>query len=311
MILLKKIFFFTTIFFLSINYCSSDINLKIVMKINNEIITTYDLEQEKNYLLALNPNLRKIDEIQLTKIAKKSLTKETIRKIEILKYKELKLEISQIENVLINLIQNLNFSNKDEFENYLKNFSISLIDLKKKIEIENEWKNMIYSKYKNSVNINKEEIISKINDFNKDNFTFEYNLSEIVFTIKNNETYENGFQKIKDSININGFENTANLFSISDSSKVGGKIGWVAKKNLSSEINNKIENLSENEYSAPIKIGNNFLILKINNTRKQLKEIDKKAEFDKMIFIETTKQLEKFSNIFYNKIKLNAKISEF
>ena len=296
---------------MSINYCSSDINLKIVMKINNEIITTYDLEQEKNYLLALNPNLRKIDEIQLTKIAKKSLTKETIRKIEILKYKELKLEISQIENVLINLIQNLNFSNKDEFENYLKNFSISLIDLKKKIEIENEWKNMIYSKYKNSVNINKEEIISKINDFNKDNFTFEYNLSEIVFTIKNNETYENGFQKIKDSININGFENTANLFSISDSSKVGGKIGWVAKKNLSSEINNKIENLSENEYSAPIKIGNNFLILKINNTRKQLKEIDKKAEFDKMIFIETTKQLEKFSNIFYNKIKLNAKISEF
>tara|TARA_B100000886_G_scaffold217347_1_gene150834 strand:- start:2310 stop:3155 length:846 start_codon:yes stop_codon:yes gene_type:complete len=281
------------------------------MKINNEIITTYDLEQEKNYLLALNPNLRKIDEIQLTKIAKKSLTKETIRKIEILKYKELKLENSQIENVLINLIQNLNFSNKDEFENYLKNFSISLIDLKKKIEIENEWKNMIYSKYKNSVNINKEEIISKINDFNKDNFTFEYNLSEIVFTIKNNETYENGFQKIKDSININGFENTANLFSISDSSKVGGKIGWVAKKNLSSEINNKIENLSENEYSAPIKIGNNFLILKINNTRKQLKEIDKKAEFDKMIFIETTKQLEKFSNIFYNKIKLNAKISEF
>ena len=311
MMLLKNFFFLTTIFFLSINYCSSDINLKIVMKINNEIITTYDIEQEKNYLLALNPNLRKIDEIQLTKIAKKSLTKETIRKIEILKYKELKLENSQIENVLINLIQNLNFSDKNEFENYLKNFSISLKDLKKKIEIENEWKNMVYGKYKNSVNINKEEIILKINDFNKDNFTFEYNLSEIIFTIKNNETYENEFQKIKDSININGFENTANLFSISDSSKVGGKIGWVAKKNLSSEINNKIENLKENEYSAPIKLGNNFLILKINNTRKQLKEMDKQAEFDKMIFIETTKQLDKFSNIFYNKIKLNAKISEF
>ena len=311
MISLKKIFFLATIFFLSINYCFSDINLKIVMKINNEIITTYDIEKEKNYLLALNPNLRKIDEIQLIKIAKKSLTKETIRKIEILKYKELKLENAQIENVLINLIQNLNFSNKNEFENYLKNFSISLKDLKKKIEIENEWKNLIYSKYKNSVNINKEQIVMKINDFNKDNFTIEYNLSEIIFTMKNNETYENELQKIKDSININGFENTANLFSISDSSKVGGKIGWVAKKNLSSEINNKIENLKENEFSAPIKIGNNFLILKINNTRKQLKKIDKQAELDKMIFIETTKQLEKFSNIFYDKIKLNAKISEF
>ena len=281
------------------------------MKINNEIITTYDIEQEKNYLLALNPNLREIDEIQLIKIAKKSITKEIIKKIEILKYRELKLENPQIDNVLNNLIQNLNFSNENEFENYLKTFSISLKDIKKKIEIENEWKNMIYSKYQNSVNINKEELILKINKFNKDKFTFEYNLSEIIFTVKNNENYEDKLQKIENSINVNGFDNTANLFSISDSSKVGGKIGWVAKENLSFQINKKLDNLKMDEYSYPIEIGSNFLILKINKTRKQPKEIDKKAELNKMVFIETTKQLEKFSNIFYNKVKLNTKISEF
>jgi len=309
----KKIFFLVAIYllFFSTNYSFSNINLKIVMKINNEIITTYDIEQEKNYLLALNPNLREIDEIQLIKIAKKSITKEIIKKIEILKYRELKLENPQIDNVLNNLIQNLNFSNENEFENYLKTFSISLKDIKKKIEIENEWKNMIYSKYQNSVNINKEELILKINKFNKDKFTFEYNLSEIIFTVKNNENYDDKLRKIENSINVNGFDNTANLFSISDSSKVGGRIGWVAKKNLSFQINNKLENLKTNEYSPPIKIGNNFLILKINKTRKQPKEIDKKAELNKMVFIETTKQLEKFSNVFYNKIKLNTKISEF
>ena len=281
------------------------------MKINNEIITSYDIEQEKNYLLALNPNLREIDEIQLFKIAKKSLTKEIIRKIEILKYKELKLENPQIGNVLNGLIRNLNFSNEKEFKNYLKNFSFSIDDLKKKIEIENEWKNMIYSKYKNSVNIDKEDLNLKIKNFNKNNFIFEYNLSEIVFTIKNNVNYENDLQKIEDSINNNGFENTANLFSISDSSKLGGKIGWVAKKNLSSQIITKLENLNENQYTPPIKVGNNILILKVNKTRKQPNKIDKQAELDKMIIIETTNQLEKFSNIFYNKIKLNAKISEF
>tara|TARA_B100001057_G_scaffold232403_1_gene232605 strand:+ start:204 stop:1049 length:846 start_codon:yes stop_codon:yes gene_type:complete len=281
------------------------------MKINNEIITTYDIEKQRNYLLALNPKLREINEIQLIEIAKKSLTKEVIRKIEILKYKELKLENSQIESVFDNLIQNLNFSSENEFENYLKNFSISIKDLKKKIEIENEWKNMIYGKYQNSVNIDKEEFILKISKLNQDNFILEYNLSEIVFTIKNNSTYEKELQDVKDSINNNGFENTANLFSISDSSKVGGKIGWVAKKNLSSQINSKLETLEESEYSSPIEIGNNILILKINEIRKQPNKINKQAELDKMIFIETTKQLEKFSNIFYNKIKLNAKISEF
>ena len=311
MISLKKIFFLLTIYFSFINSSFSNIDLKIVLKINNEIVTTYDIEQEKNYLLALNPKLREIDEIQLTKIAKKSLTKEIIRKIEVLKYKELKLENPQIENVLDNLIRNLDFQNENEFKKYLQNYEISIKDLKKKIEIENEWKNMIYSKYQNSVNIDKEKLILKINNFNKNNFIFEYNLSEIVFTIKNNVTYQDDLKKIEDSIKNNGFENTANLFSISDSSNVGGKIGWVAEKNLSIQINNELENLKINEYSSPIKLGNNILLLKINDTRKLSNKINKEAELDKMIFVETSKQLEKFSNIFYNKIKLNTKISEF
>ena len=311
MISLKKIFFLLTIYFWFINSSFSNIDLKIVLKINNEIITTYDIEQEKNYLLALNPKLREIDEIQLIKIAKKSLTKEIIRKIEVLKYKELKLENPQIENVLDNLIRNLDFQNENEFKKYLKNYEISIKDIKKKIEIENEWKNMIYGKYQNSVNIDKEKLILKINNSNKNNFIFEYNLSEIIFTIKNNITYQDDLKKIEDSIKNNGFENTANLFSISDSSNVGGKIGWVAKKNLSIQINNELENLKVNEHSSPIQLGNNILLLKINDTRKLPNKINKEAELDKMIFVETSKQLEKFSNIFYNKIKLNTKISEF
>lgn len=311
MILLKKIFFLIAIYFLSTNLSFSNINLKIIMKINNEIITSYDIEQEKNYLLALNPNLKSIDESQLMTIAKKSLTKEIIRKTEISKYIELNQENPQIDSVLNGIINNLNFTNENEFKNYLQSFNISIDDLKKKIEIENEWKNMIYIKYKNSVNIDKENLMSKIENLIKNNYEFEYNLSEIIFTIKNNTNFDDELKKIKNSIKDNGFENTANLYSISDSSKIGGKLGWVAKKNLSTPITNEIEDLKKDEYSKPIKIGNNFLILKINEIRKKPFEMNKQAELDKMIMIETTSQLDKFSNIFYNKIKLNAKISEF
>ena len=280
------------------------------MKINNEIITSYDIEKEKNYLLALNPNLKEIDENQLMMVAKKSLTKEIVRKAEILKYVELNQENAQIESVLNGLIKNLNFSSESDFESYLQNFDITINDLKKKIEIENEWKNMIYIKYKDSIKINKKNLMLKIENLIKNNYIFEYNLSEIIFTITNNTTFNDEFRKIKNSIEDNGFENTANLYSISDSSNVGGKIGWVAKKNLSKPIINQIKDLKKNEYSEPIKIGNDFLILKINETRKKPFKMDKKAELDKMIMFETTKQLDKFSNIFYNKIKLNTKISE-
>ncbi len=281
------------------------------MKINNEIITSYDIEQEKNYLLALNPNLKQMNENQLMMIAKKSLTKEIIRKNEISKYIELKQDDPQIDTVLNNLIKKLNFDNKIEFENYLKNFDILIDDLRKKIEIENEWKNMIYVKYNNSINIDKDSLMLKIDNLIKNNYVQEYNLSEIIFTSKNDTTYKDEFEKIKNSIEDNGFENTANLYSISDSSNVGGKIGWVAEKNLSDKIIDKIKKLKKDEYSKPIKIGNDFLILRINEKRKKPFKMDKQAELEKMIMIETTKQLDKFSNIFYNKIKLNAKISEF
>ena len=117
--------------------------------------------------------------------------------------------------------------------------------------------------------------------------------------------------EIVESIENIGFENTANIYSITDSSKVGGKIGWIRENNLSEEINKNLINLDKNSYSKPVQIGGNYLIIKINDTRNIPLKINKDEELEKMIMIETTKQLEKFSNIYFNKIKLNSKISEF
>ena len=170
---------------------------------------------------------------------------------------------------------------------------------------------MIYNKYIKTVKIDKEKLIRKIEESSKDKLSLEYNLSEIVFTKKKDLTLEKLFSNIEESIKKNGFENTANLYSISESAKVGGKIGWVKKNSLSDKIINKLNSVETNEYSSPIQLGNNFLIFKINEIRKVQIEINKEKELDKMVFVETTKQLDKFSNIFYNKIKLNSEISEF
>ena len=311
MILNKKTIVLVLILFFFSNFSYSKINLQIVMKINDQILTTYDLEKESNYLIALNPKLNEIDKNELLKLAKRSIIKEKIRKSEILKYKEINLENDQINIVLRNIIQNLNFSNQSQFENYLNNFDISINDLREKIGIENEWKNLVYSKYSTSIKIDKENLINKINKSSKEEFFIEYDLSEIVFIKKQNISLEDQSREIFESIQINGFENTANLYSITDSSKIGGKIGWVKKDNLSFEINRELQNLKINSHSNPIKIGNNYLILKINDIREKTVEFDKQKELDKMIMSETSKQLDKFSNIFYNKIKLNSIISEF
>ena len=310
MILNKKITVLVLIFFLLNNFSHSKINLQIIMKINDQILTTFDLEKESNFLLALNPKLKEISKNDLMEIAKKSMIKETIRKSEILKYKELNLQNNQVNDLLNTMIQNLNYSNQSQFENYLNNFNISLDDVKNKIEIENEWKNLIYAKFFKSVKIDKNKLINKIEKLDKKEFFLEYNLSEIVFVDKQGISIKEQSKKILESIENNGFENTANLYSISDSSKLGGKIGWIKENNLSLEINRRLNNLKKSSYSEPIKIGNKYIILRINDIKETAIEIDKEKELNKMIMIETSKQLDKFSNVFYNKVKLNSVISE-
>ena len=154
------------------------------MKINNEIITTFDVEQEMNYLLALNPQLKKLENKELKILAKRSIIKEKIREIEILKYNELKIENFQFEKIHYNLIRSLDFSSQDEFMNYLMNFNVS-IDYLKKILIENEWKSLIYAKYIDSIKINKVKLNEKLDSISKNKSLLEYNLSEIVFKKEN------------------------------------------------------------------------------------------------------------------------------
>ena len=311
MIILRRVIIFIYIFFSLANICYSKIQMKIIMKIDNEIITSHDIEKEVNYLKALNPGLNQIDKDELLLIAKRSSIKEFIKKKEIQKYRELNLQNPRINDVLNNLIQDLNLENENQLKNYVEDFNLSMEDLKIKIEIENEWKNLIYSKYIKSVKIDKERLIKKIEKNSNEKFLEEYNLSEIVFVKKNDMALSEFHKTIKESIKEKGFENTANLFSTSESSKVGGKLGWVRKDILSEQIIEKLKDLEIGDYSSLLQINNNFFIFKINKKRKVKIEIDKKKELDKMILFETSKQLDKFSNIFFNKIKLNSKISEF
>ena len=184
MIKIKIIFSLILIYFSLTNFSNSKINLEIVMKINNEIVTSYDIDQEIGYLIALNSQLAEIDKEQLKQIAKRSIIKEIIRKNEILKYKELDYSSSSISPFLNALIQNLKLSNENDLVLYLKGFNITIDDLKKKIAIENEWKSLIYTRYIKSVKINKKELNEKLDIFIKNEFQLEYDLSEIVFEKK-------------------------------------------------------------------------------------------------------------------------------
>ena len=112
------------------------------------------------------------------------------------------------------------------------------------------------------------------------------------------------------SISEIGFNNTANIYSISESSKLGGKLGWIDENNLSELIFKELKMINEGEFTNVINIRNNYMILKIEKIRLNEIPINKQNELNKMIKFETNKQLNQFSRIYFEKSKINYIINE-
>tara|TARA_B100001063_G_C16736704_1_gene542421 strand:- start:234 stop:1160 length:927 start_codon:yes stop_codon:yes gene_type:complete len=285
-------------------------DFKIIAKIDSEIITNYDLIQEINYLEILNPNLTNLNKNQKLEIAKNSLINEIIKKKEIEKFVDIKGNNQFIDEYLKNLFTKLDIKNEEEFQNKLKEKNIyNLSKIKDKINIELFWNDLIFSKFKDQVKIDKKNLISKIEN-TKNNKKKEFFLSEIVFFKKKDIDLNDYIKEIKLSINEIGFNNAANIYSVADSSKFGGKVGWISQDSLSKTIIENLALINIGEYTDVIKLGNNFLILKIEDIKIKEMKIDKEKEIQKLITIETNKQLNKFSKIYFDKSKINYSIDE-
>lgn len=307
--MIKKIFFIS-LFLFNFTVFGFSKSVFISVMINDKIITNLDIEKESEYLKIFNPNLNNLEKKKILELAKNSLINEIIKKAEINKKINFNDENPFVDDYLKNIYTRLNYTDEKEFEIFLKEKKIySLNEIKEKIKIEVLWNELIYLKYNNLVKIDKAEISSKINKLSNETKT-EYLLSEIVFEKKKENELQSLINKINLSIKEIGFNNTANIYSISDSAKFGGKIGWISQNNLSEQIFNKLNEKSKGDFTDIINIGNNYLILKIEDIKKITIEVDKNEETKKMINFETNKQLNQFSRIFFNKARLNYSINE-
>ena len=314
-----KNFYIFRLFILCLFFCLIEIqttkanDVRIISKINNDIITNIDVENEANYLRALNKDLNNINKSDLLAISKNSLIKELIKKNEIRKFTNIENFDNDklLNSILKNFYINLGLQNENEFKKFLTDNNLNLEEVKQKIIIELMWNQLIGRLYSNQIFIDEKKIRQKINKQKLDTQnSIEYNLSEIVFEIDQNENLNSKFAKIKDDISKNGFDITANKFSISDSSKFGGKLGKISKSKLSEIIQQKLEKISVNEITDPIKVGAGYLILKINDKKEIENVIDEEKLFNQLIKIEREKQFNQYSLIYFNKVRLNSTYNE-
>jgi peptidyl-prolyl cis-trans isomerase SurA len=298
----KKILIF--LFFLMCIQAQS-IETKIIHNIQNEIITNIDIKNEFKYLVALNNSLKELDEEKILNISNESAIREKIKKIEILKnFKEIKLNEDYSELLLKNIYSRLNLKSIDEFEIYLKNYDLKIIDIEKKITIDALWNELIIKKYSSKVVINEAAIKKQILKNGKIQ-SKEYQLSEIIFEVESKDEIEKKYKEVVKSINEIGFENSAATYSFSESAKIGGDIGWITESSLNNDIRKNINALKVGEFTKPIILSNGILILKLINTKNSEITVDIESELKKAINYERNRQMNQYSKIYYNKIKKN------
>ena len=282
---------------------------KIIVKVENEIITNLDINNEEIYLKILNPNLTNIDKQSLYMIAKNSLIREKIKIAEISKHKLNEVDDKYLENVVNSIYSKIGIKNKQDFISYIESYGLNLSTLKEKLTYEALWNQLIYRKYFTKVKIDTDKIKQDILISNN-NKTKSYLLSEIVYSVDKKDQRKIIEKKIEESIKNNGFENTASIFSISESSKTGGKLGWIDESSINTEIKEKIINLNIGEITSPIVVPGGFLILKIENKKEIKNKIDIETELEKRILFLQNAQLNQFSNIYFMKIKKDFLIDE-
>jgi peptidyl-prolyl cis-trans isomerase SurA len=308
MVKTKFLTFLTLIFFFFNTSLNSQEN-KILVKIENQIITSLDVNNEYKYLVALNPSIKNSKKEDIIKLSKRSIIQEKIKKIEIEKnFNDPKLPKEYFEQILQNVYLRIGLTNLDDFKKYLINNNINYENVKNKLEIEALWNELILIKFSKKVKINEEKLRDRIK--NNNNFLKSYLLSEISFEVSNLKELDNKFQEISNAISDKGFDFAALKYSISPTSNLGGKLDWINENSLNKSIRSAINGLKINDFTKPISVPGGFLILQVNDIKNTKIKIDIEKEFKKLVNYEKNNQLNQYSKIYFNKVKKDLEISE-
>ena len=303
MYLKKKIYLLIIIIF---QFLLGASEIRIISKVNNEIITNIDVENQINFLKVQNPNVNKLSLQELKEVSKNSLVRQIIKKKETDKFFDFEKNLNIGEKLIKQSYLEKGFNNKSEFISFLKRNKLEYEDYKEKIVIEKLWNTLIIEKSKNKIKIDENDIRKKVkNFFLKQEKIYEYKLSEILYDSKTLTS------EILNFIDTYSFETAASKYSISDTSANGGEIGWVKINNLSDKLKDVISSLSTGEISKPIQISNGNLLIKINKIREVKRKFDLDEEVKKQITFERNRQLNNYSLNFYKKLKQNSIINEY
>ena len=260
---LKKSLFLIIFLFVT-NKSFAKIESTIVLKIENEIISNYEVKNKILTSLIMNGqeiNQKNIDNNK--RQALESLILFKLKKIELSKY-DFENNPKQVNDYL-NLISSNDIEKlKERFKGNNLDYNIFL----EEIETQFKWQKLIYKIYSNQIDIDETSIDLKVREITENQKKIEQlRISEIEVMSNNDESDKEKISEIINSIKNEGFEKSAMKYSISLTSEKKGDLGWIESKSLSPKIYSLISKMKIGEVSKPIKTQNTIVFLKVLDKR--------------------------------------------
>ena len=306
--MIKKfsLFFFVLVFLNSEFLPAIAFKNKIIVKVDNNIITAYELKNKLKTSLILSN--QEINQINIDKNKRRALTyliNLKLKKNELTKYK-INLESIDIKNQLVSIASN----DIEGFKNNFKKLDISYDLFVDELKIETGWKQLMFKIYNKKVRVNQEEIDKQVLTFLKKSSEIEeLRISEIEIALDQNSNIDEEIKLIREEIDENGFEKTALKYSTSTSSVNNGDIGWVNVDNLNSKMSKVLKTMKIGEVSLPIRDLNTLLFLKLSDKRTSKVENINADEFKKRLIDRKKNELfNLYSRSHLSKLKNNSLI---
>ena len=309
MIKIKKIFFLLLIILALPIKVNAEIKDGLFATVGNMAITKSDIVDEIKTILILN-NQSYSDERreELQNAAVKSVIKRSIKKSEINKYNLLEYSENDLKNELKRIAYNLNFD-LETLKNIFASNGIDFFLIEDQIRTELLWNSLIFQLYKDRLRINKDEIDDQLKLVRTKKEFKEFLISEIIIKVENADKLNEQIENLKNKIEIDGFEKTANNSSISESAIKGGDLGWVNENSISKKFKSKILKTVIGEMSEPILLGENILIFKVRDARIIKENLSLEEAKNELVNMEKTKILNMYSKSHYDKLRRGIQVN--
>ena len=137
------------IFFILI--CSNNVDAfenRILVKIDQELITSVDIYNQSKYLIALNEEMKNLKDEEIFEISKNFIIREKIKKISLYEENiELKIDDQILDRYIKSSFTFKKLNDLNDFKKFIETLELEFEYMREKLIIDILWNNLIFNKF--------------------------------------------------------------------------------------------------------------------------------------------------------------------